>query len=168
MTAYSCTPLCSGHMSGFGRHPGLPNPLIWPMCDQHDEVYLIWTNVQCVTMTMRPLITYWHRVLQDNFGIYLLRQISLYSLAPQPMDFNFRFDSQWERVGMTTSRSLEKGWTLIILRVWIIWNHGNKCVFDDDNPNMVEALILAGEELWHWTMARARELSYFDGPLGGD
>ena len=122
------------------------------MCDQEDETidHLL---VSCV--------------FARQFWYHLLRQVRLHSLAPQPSETTF--DNWWERAGMITSGLIGKGLnSLIILGAWIIWNHRNRCVFDGVNPNMAEALILAGEERRHWTMAGARGLSYLTAPLGGE
>jgi hypothetical protein len=42
---------------------------------------------------------------------------------------------------------------VIILGEWILWNHRNQCVFDGAVPNMVESLILLGNERRMWMMA---------------
>jgi hypothetical protein len=66
---------------------------------------------------------------------------------------------------MTTAALTRKGLnSLIILGVWILWNHCNRCVFDAAAPSMVESLILLGNERRIWMMAGERGLP-FDGPL---
>jgi hypothetical protein len=85
---------------------------------------------------------------------HLLRQVSLHSLAPDPIDYIF--DDWWESVVMNTSGLIKKGLeSLIALGAWIIWDNQNICVFDGDNPNMGEALILARQEHHYWMMAGA-------------
>jgi hypothetical protein len=54
--------------------------------------------------------------------------------------------------------------SLIILGAWTIWNHRNKCVFEGASPNMVESLILLGEERRLWMLAGARGLSHLTAP----
>jgi dolichyl-phosphate-mannose--protein O-mannosyl transferase len=50
--------------------------------------------------------------------------------------------------------------SLIILRVWIIWKHCNQCIFDGGNPNMVEALTLAGEKRQQWVMVIVLDIRF--------
>jgi hypothetical protein len=109
---------------------GLPHPKKCPLCDQEDETidHLL---VSCV--------------FAKQFWYILLRQVGVHSLAPQPTDLVF--DEWWERAHKATSRLTRKGLnSLIILGAWVIWKHRNRCVFDGASPNMVEALILLGEE----------------------
>jgi hypothetical protein len=57
------------------------------------------------------------------------------------------FDEWWEKTNMAASGITKRGLnSLIILGAWTIWNHRNKCAFDEINPNMAEALILLEEE----------------------
>jgi hypothetical protein len=78
-------------------------------------------------------------VFTRQFWYQVLRQVSLHSLAPQPMELIF--DDWCEKAHMTTSRITRRGLnSLIILGAWTIWNHHNKCVFDGANPNMVETV----------------------------
>jgi hypothetical protein len=108
-----------------------------PLCDQEDE------NIDHLLVSC---------VFSRQFWYHVLRQVGLHSLAPQPT--YLLFDDWWERASMATSGLTQKGLnSIIILRAWTIWNHLNRCVFDGANPNMVEALILAGDERrqWIWT-----------------
>jgi hypothetical protein len=62
---------------------------------------------------------------------------------------------------MATSGLTKSGLnSLIILGASTIWNHRNKCVFEGASPNMVESLILLGEERCLWMLAGARGLSH--------
>jgi hypothetical protein len=91
-------------------------------------------------------------IFARQFWYLILRQVGLHSLAPEPNDLCF--DEWWEKVHMTTSALTRKGLnSLIILGAWILWNHRNRCVFDGAAPNMVESLILLGNERRMWMMA---------------
>jgi hypothetical protein len=96
----------------------------------------------------------------------MLRQIGLHFFAPQPTELNF--DSWWHRIDVTTTGFNKKGLnSLVILGAWIIWNHRNRCVFDGDSPNLINALILPGEERRMWIMPGVRGLSYLMAHLPG-
>jgi hypothetical protein len=47
----------------------------------------------------------------------------------------------------------------------VIWNHRNRCVFDNWIPNVSLAIRMALEERWMWEMAGAEGLSYLSAPL---
>lgn len=49
---------------------------------------------------------------------------------------------------------------MIILGVWILWNHCNRYVFDGASPNIARALLLASEELHLWGLAGARGITH--------
>jgi hypothetical protein len=122
-----------------------------PLCDQEDETidHLL---VSCV--------------FARQFWYLFLKQVEVHSLAPQPMDLVF--DEWWERAHKATSGLTRKGLnSLIILGAWVIWKHRNRCVFDGASPNMVEALILLGEECRLWMMVGARGLSHLMAVLPG-
>jgi hypothetical protein len=57
--------------------------------------------------------------------------------------------------------------SLIILRLWIIWNHRNSCVFDDLSPNLDAAIRRAREEKELWELAGAKSLSLLMAPIPG-
>jgi hypothetical protein len=130
---------------------GLPHPDKCPFCDQEDESidHLL---ISCV--------------FSRQVWYYVLRQVGLHSLAPQPTDLVF--DDWWEKATATTSGMSKKGLnSLIILGAWAIWNHRNRCVFDHARPSMVEVLTCVGEERRLWMMAGARGLSYLTALLPG-
>jgi hypothetical protein len=92
--------------------------------------------------------------------------VGVHSLAPQPTDLVF--DEWWGRAHKATSGLTRKGLnSLIILGAWVIWKHRNRCVFDGASPNMVEALVLLGEERHLRMMAGGRGLSHLMAALRG-
>ena len=102
-------------------------------------------------------------VFSRQFWYYILRQVGIHSLAPQPSDTSF--DDWWEKASAATSGLTQKGLnSLIVLEAWIIWNHRNSCVFDGANPNIAETLKLARDERRRWTMAGAHGLSHLTAP----
>lgn len=65
----------------------------------------------------------------------------------------------WIQGGL--SRPVRKGLnSIIVLGAWIIWKHHNRCVFDGASLNMAAAFLLAKEELFNWSLARARGISH--------
>ena len=127
---------------------GLPHPEKCPLCDQADESidHLL---IECV--------------FSRQFWYYILRQVGLHSLAPQPSDNSF--DDWWGKASAATSGLTQKGLnSLIFLGAWIIWNHRNSCVFDGAIPNIAETLKLVGDERRRWTLAGARGLSHLTAP----
>jgi hypothetical protein len=130
---------------------GLALPEKCLLCDQEDE-------------TIDHLLVAW--VFARQFWYLVLRQVGLHSLAPEPNDLIFY--EWWEKLHTTTSALTRKGLnSLIILGAWILWNHCNRCVFDGAAPNMVESLILFGNERRIWMMAGARGLSHLMPPFSG-
>jgi hypothetical protein len=76
------------------------------------------------------------------------------------------FMSWWEEASSSVRGLVRKGLnSLIALGAYIIWNHRNKCVFDNWNPNVSLAIRMALEERWMWEMAGAKGLSYLSAPL---
>ena len=70
------------------------------------------------------------------------------------------FDDWWDRSSNAVAVHLRKGLnSIIILGAWTLWNIRNRCVFDAESPNLARALLLAGEELLYWTLARARGIN---------
>jgi hypothetical protein len=111
-------------------HRGLPHQDKCPLCDQEDE------NIDHLLVSC---------VFSRQVWYYMLRQVGLHSLAPQPIDLVF--DDWWEKATTATSGMSKKGLnSLIILGALAIWNHHNRCVFDHAHPCMVEVLTWVGEE----------------------
>ena len=91
----------------------LPHPEQCPLCDQEDE-------------TINHLLV--SCVFTRQFWYFLLRQVGLHSLSPQPLDTSF--DSWWEKASGATSGLIQKGLnSLIVLGAWTLWNHRNRCIF---------------------------------------
>jgi hypothetical protein len=98
--------------------------------------------------------------------LYILRQVGLHSLSPQPSDTSF--ESWWEKAIGATSGLMQKGLnSLIVLGAWTLWNHRNRCVFYGIVPSLGAALTLAGEERRLWSLAGAKGLSSLTAPLLG-
>jgi hypothetical protein len=108
-----------------------------------------------------------HCVFAREFWFNLFRQVGLQSLSPQPTELSLH--DWWEKASNSTTDELMRQGinSLIILRAWTIWNHHNGCVFDGVAPNLVGALIAAGEERCLWSMAGARGLSFLTALLPG-
>jgi hypothetical protein len=74
--------------------------------------------------------------------------------------------SWWKEASSSVSGLVRKGLnSLITLGAYIIWNHRNRCVFDNWIPNVSLAIRMALEERWMWEMAGAKGLSYLSAPL---
>ena len=74
--------------------------------------------------------------------------------------------SWWEEASSSVRGLVRKGLnSLIALGAYIIWNHRNKCVFGNWNPNVSSSIRMALEESWMWEMAGAKGLSYLYAPL---
>jgi hypothetical protein len=59
------------------------------------------------------------------------------------------------------SNSYKKGLnSLIILGAWTLWRHRNDCVFNGATPRLATALVMAGEQIVAWNMARAKGLNH--------
>ena len=118
---------------------GLPRPDCCPLCDQEEE-------------TVNHLLV--GCVFAREFWFYLLRQVGLLALSPQPSESSF-FE-WWDRANGSTPEQLRQGVnSLIMLGAWILWNHCNRCVFDGAAPSIAGALAMAGEERRLWTLAGA-------------
>jgi hypothetical protein len=50
--------------------------------------------------------------------------------------------------------------SLIILGAWTLWRHHNDCVFNGATPRLATALVMAGEQIVAWNMARAKGLNH--------
>jgi hypothetical protein len=56
---------------------------------------------------------------------------------------------------------MRKGFnSLVILGVWTIWKHRNRCVFDECNPRLVTTLRVAKEEAVLWSLTGAKALPF--------
>jgi hypothetical protein len=78
---------------------------------------------------------------QDDVPIY----VATYTRAPQ-LGLSF-FMSWWEEASSSVRSLVRKGLnSLIALGAYIIWNHRNKCVFDNWNPNVSLSIRMALEE----------------------
>jgi hypothetical protein len=128
---------------------GLDHPLKCPLCDQEEEI-LDHLLVSCVFSRI--------------FWFQLLRTFDLQRLAPQLGLSSFM--SWWEEASSSVRGLVRKGLnSLIALGAYIIWNHRNRCVFDNWIPNVSLAIRMALEERWMWEMAGAKGLSYLSTPL---
>jgi len=108
---------------------GLDHPPKCQLCDQEDET-LDHLLVSCVFSRM--------------FWFQLLRTFDLQMLAPQ---LGLSSMSWWEEASSSVRGLVRKGLnSLIALGAYIIWNHRNKCVFDNWNPNVSLAIRMALEE----------------------
>lgn len=93
---------------------GLDHPPICPLCDQEEET-LDHLLVSCVFSRI--------------FWFQLLRTFDLHRLAPQFGSTSFI--SWWEEAS-SVSGLVRKGLnSLFALGAYILWNHRNRCVFDN-------------------------------------
>ncbi|CAN6247387.1 unnamed protein product, partial [Urochloa humidicola] len=131
---------------------GLPCEPLCPFCDQEGE------------SIDHPLV---ECVFAREFWYFLLRQVNLHSLAPQPTESEFIH--WWERVSNAAEGLVRQGAnSLVILGAWTLWKHRNRCVFDGAAPNIAGALANAKEERRLWTLAGAKGLSFLTAPIPGD
>jgi hypothetical protein len=69
------------------------------------------------------------------------------------------FMAWWEQVSGATRGLMQQGLnSLVILGAWMIWNHRNRCVFDNLAPNLAVVLRLARDECKMWEMAGTKGL----------
>jgi hypothetical protein len=47
----------------------------------------------------------------------------------------------------------------VILGAWVVWKHGNQCLFHGASPSIAADLQVAREEALLWTWAGAKGLS---------
>jgi hypothetical protein len=73
--------------------------------------------------------------------------------------------SWWEEASSVSGLVRKRLNSLVALGAYIIWNHRNRCVFDNWIPNVTLAIRMAMEERWMWEMAGAKGLSYLSAPL---
>ena len=87
--------------------------------------------------------------------------MGLQALSLQSTEISFH--SWWERVNSAASDMARKGInSLVILRVWTLWTHRNRCVFDGAAPSVAGALAVAEDDRRSWSLAGARGLSLLD------
>ena len=89
----------------------------------------------------------------------MLQKFGLQVLAP---DLDDEFFEDWranasERVAGQVQKSLN---SIIILGAWNLWNHRNRCVFDGASPSITSIIATTLEDLFLWSMAGARGVSY--------
>lgn len=63
------------------------------------------------------------------------------------------FENWWQICSYKVANHLKGSNSLVILGAWTIWNHRNKCVFDNCNPSLAAALRAAREEALCWFLA---------------
>lgn len=69
----------------------------------------------------------------------LLGQVNLQSFTPQVGEENVM--QWWKSCSDQLQQIARKGFnSLIILGLWTIWNHKNRCVFDGLSPNLETAI----------------------------
>jgi hypothetical protein len=89
-----------------------------------------------------------------QFWFFLLQRVGLAILAPQPAEASF--DDWWRSAINLVPNTLKNGLnSLIILEAWTVWKHRNDCVFNGKSPSLSTALIMAGDELCFWNLAKA-------------
>jgi hypothetical protein len=89
----------------------------------------------------------------------ILQRFGLQVLAPNLEDENF--DDWWANASGRVSGQVLKGLnSIIILGAWNLWNHRNRCVFDDASPSISSIISTTFEDLQQWSLAGARGISY--------
>jgi hypothetical protein len=74
----------------------------------------------------------------------------------------------WKSYNDQLQQIAKKGFnSLIILVLWSIWNHRNRCVFDGLSPNLETAIRRAKEERELWELAGAKSLALLTAPIPG-
>ena len=72
----------------------------------------------------------------------------------------------WKGYNDQLQQIAKKGFnSLIILVLWSIWNHRNRCVFDGLSPNLETAIRRAKEERELWELAGAKSLALLTAPI---
>lgn len=85
------------------------------------------------------------RVLTPNL-VHGIATIGFTSLTPQPGDQCF--DDWWDQANSKVADQAKKGLnSVIILVVWSIWKHRNRCVFDGLQPNLLGLTSIIKDEL---------------------
>ena len=81
------------------------------------------------------------------------------SLTPQPEANSF--EEWWDLSGSSVPDLIRKGLnSLIVLGAWTLWNHRNRCVFDEASPSVARPLLSVSDESFPWGLAGARGLNH--------
>jgi len=71
------------------------------------------------------------------------------------------FEDWWANAGERVAGQVQKSLnSIIILGAWNLWNHHNRCVFDGASPSITSIIATTLEDLFLWSMAGARGVSY--------
>jgi hypothetical protein len=99
-----------------------------------------------------------------NVWFMLLGQVNLQSFTTQVGEENVM--QWWKSCSDQLQQIARKGLnSLIILGLWTIWNHRNRCVFDGLSPNLETAIRRAEEEREMWELAGAKSLALLTTPM---
>jgi hypothetical protein len=119
---------------------GMDHPEKCPLCDQEEE------NIDHLLLSC---------VFTRQFWFSFLQRVNLQELAPQLE--NISFMEWWRKIDEESQGSVQKGLnSLIILGVWTLWKHRNRCVFDGIAPSLAAAISQAEEEKRTWELAGAK------------
>jgi hypothetical protein len=130
---------------------GLDHSEKCPLCDQ-DEETINHLLVSCV--------------FAKQFWFEFLRHANLQGLAPQSGIVSFL---DWWTQATERSMGMEKRGidSSIILGVWTLWKHQNRCVFDAMMPNLAVGLAQVAEDRKMWELARAKGVPFLMAQLSG-
>lgn len=115
----------------------LPPPASRVLCDQEENINHILVGF----------------VFVRQFWFFLLQRVGLSILAPQPAEASF--DDWWRYAISLVPNTLKKGLDSHYFGSLTIWKHHNDRVFDGKSPSLSVALIMAGDELCFWNLAKA-------------
>jgi hypothetical protein len=78
-----------------------------------------------------------------------MQRLGLQVLTPQPGDHSF--EDWWDQVSRRGADQAKKGLnSVVILVAWSLWNHRNRCVFNDLQPSLNGLLSTIRDELHLW------------------
>lgn len=121
---------------------GLAHPDRCPLCDQESE------DIDHLLITCVTARETWFQVLQ---------WCGLGALAPRQHERGLA--DWWQRASRRVASDKKKGLnSLVMLVVWNIWKHRNRCVFDNAQPGSQHILRAIREEASLWGLARAKSL----------
>jgi hypothetical protein len=81
-------------------------------------------------------------------------------LAPQPS--STKFMEWWHEISDAIHGPFRDGLnSLIVLGIWVLCNHRNRCIFDGLSPIIATVLIQVGDERRLWESAGAKGLFSF-------